>query len=83
MGGAERAEDLAAAVVRGRAGAGETEAGAAGDPLALRVRERRVGRDDHDAAPFGRLVPDGSPSTGAGDRWARRRPRAARRRRSW
>ena len=49
-GGREREEDLAAPVVGDRAGAGETETGAAGEPLELRGFQRRVGRDDRDAA---------------------------------
>ena len=76
-------EDLAAAVVGDRAGAGEPEAGAAGDALELGEVERRVGGDDGDAAarracaaarrrrPSSR--PTGTPST----RRSRREPKFA------
>src|SRR5205085_7928088 len=52
-GGCERDEDLAAAVMGGRAGASEAEAGAARDALELEGAERGVGRDDGYAAPRG------------------------------
>src|SRR5205823_13873494 len=61
-GGREREEDLAAPVGRGRAGAGEAEARAAGDALELVRPEGRVERDDDDAAPgrARRALGDGS-----------------------
>ena len=46
-------EDLAAAVVRDRAGAREPEARAARDPLQLLGAQLRVDGDDHDAAAGG------------------------------
>ena len=76
VGGGERDEDLAAAVMGDRAGAREAEPGPARDPLELRRRERRIGRDDHDAAA-GRLRRARRAARRAGARPAPRRPEAA------
>ena len=59
--GREREEDLAAAVMRDRAGAGQAEARPPGEPLELGWPERRVGGDDAMQLP-------------AGGRWSRPSP---------
>jgi hypothetical protein len=51
----ESEEDLAAAVVRDRAGAGEPEPGAPRNTLERARGHRRIGGDDDDAAPGGSL----------------------------
>ena len=74
--GREGQEDLAAAVVGDRADPREAEAGAARDPLERGGPDRRVGRDDGDAAParLGQLVAGEQAADGdAGDRQLPRR----------
>ncbi len=71
-------EDLAAAVVGGRAGAGQAEPDPAGQPLAAGRVDRCVGDDDADAGagrlrragrPPGSSRPTGTPSTVSRSRW--------------
>ena len=71
--GRQRQEDLAARVVAGAAGAGQPEAGPAGEPLAAGGVQRPVGDDDDDARPGragdraprrgGSCAPTGTPAT--------------------